>query len=398
MNLSKRAQAVAGSLTLEMDAKAKKMKASGLDVVAFGGGEPDFPTPEHIVHAAYEALERGMTRYTPASGTLELRSAICDKFKRDNGLEYTPNQIVVSNGAKHSIYNALSVLVDEGDEVIIPAPYWLSYPEMVTALGGVNVFVPSLAKDCYCPTIESIEAAITPRTKAFILNTPSNPSGCIYSESLLRGIAELAVKYDFIVISDEIYEELVYDGHQHISIASLGEEIKKRTIVINGMSKAYAMTGWRIGYSAAAPEIAAAMSNIQSHETSNPNAIAQYASIAALNGPREPLTTMHAAFEIRRNQMISRIAAMPSVSAVVPMGAFYVLLNIAQVLGKQYRGIRITDTMVFSNLLLEHGMVATVPGCIFSADDCVRLSYAIDSASIDKGMDRIAAFIEECRE
>lgn len=396
MELSKRAQQVAGSLTLELDGKAKKMKAEGLDVVAFGAGEPDFPTPEHVMKAAHEALDKGMTRYTLSSGTMDLRSAICNKFKRDNNLEYAPNQVVVSNGAKHSIYNALSALVDDGDEVIIPSPFWLSYPEMVTALGGVSVYVQTEEANGFRPTAQSIEAAITPRTKALILNTPSNPTGCVYGEQLLREIADLAVKHDFIVVSDEIYEELVYDGSRHISIASLGEEIYNRTITINGMSKAYAMTGWRIGYLAAPAHIAKAIGNLQSHETSNANAIAQYASIAALEGPREPVQTMCKAFADRRAQLLKRIEETPGVHAATPMGAFYVLLNIGSVFGKSYKGEVVTDSMAFSNLLLQHGLVAAVPGSIFGAPQCVRLSYAIDEASIHKGMDRIADFVKEC--
>lgn len=396
MELSRRAQQVCGSLTLELDGKAKKMKADGLDVVAFGAGEPDFPTPEHVMRAAHEALDMGMTRYTLSSGTLQLRNAICDKFKRDNNLTYQPSQIVVSNGAKHSIYNALSALVNEGDEVLIPSPFWLSYPEMVAALGGMSVFVKTGEADGYCPAAQSIEAAITPRTKALILNTPANPTGCVYGEQLLRQIADLAVKYDFAVISDEIYEELVYDGCRHISIASLGEDIYHRTITINGMSKAYAMTGWRIGYLGAPAHIAKAIGNLQSHETSNANAIAQHASVAALTGPRESVQSMCRAFAKRRAQLLKRIEQIPGIHAVAPMGAFYVLLNIASVIGKSYKGTVVADSMAFSNLLLEHGMVAAVPGSIFGAPDCVRISYAIDEASIHKGMDRIADFVREC--
>ena len=395
MRISKRCQAVTGSLTLEIDAKAKEMKAKGLDVVGFGAGEPDFDTPEFIRNAAKDALDRGMTRYTPASGMLELKVAICEKLKRDNGLEYVPQQIVVSNGAKHSLFNAFQALLNEGDEVIVPGPCWVSYPELVSMAGGVPVVVQAEESNSFKPTAAQIEAAVTDKTRAIILNSPNNPNGFVYSREELKAIADIAVAHDFAIVSDEIYEVLVYDGTKHVSIASLSEEIKEHTIVINGMSKAYAMTGWRIGYAAAPLHVAKAMTNFQSHSTSNPNSIAQCAALAALKGPDDQLQAMVREFDRRRMRMYELINGIDGLSCILPKGAFYVMMNISGLIGKKLNGVPITGSMSFTELLLENSQVAVVPGVGFGADWYVRLSYATNMENIEKGLSRIKAFTEK---
>ena len=393
MQLSQRCLSIAASLTLEIDAQAKRMRAEGLDVIGFGAGEPDFDTPSFIKDAAKEALDKGMTKYTPASGTAALKQAVCDKFRRDNGLSYEPAQIVISNGAKHSLFNAFAALLNPGDEVIIPSPCWGSYPELVKINGGTPVFVEAGEKNGFVPTIEEIRAAVTPRTKALVINSPSNPCGYVFSREFLQQVAELACEKDFAVISDEIYEKLVYDGAQHVSIASLGEDIKERTIVINGMSKAYAMTGWRIGYAAASLKIAKVMGNLQSHATSNPNSMAQFASVAALNGPTGALDAMVEEFDRRRRYMVERINSIPGLSCLLPHGAFYVMLNITGALGKTYKGKEIHSSLSFCSALLEGEKVAIVPGIAFEADDFCRLSYATSMANIQEGLNRLAEFM-----
>ena len=392
MRISKRCQAVTGSLTLEIDAKAKEMKARGLDVVGFGAGEPDFDTPQHIRDAAKDALDRGMTRYTPAAGMLELRKAVCDKLLRDNGLEYQPQQIVVSNGAKHSLFNTFQALLDEGDEVIVPGPYWVSYPELVIMAGGVPVTVQAQEENSFKLTPEQIEAAVTDRTRAIVLNSPNNPNGFVYTRQELQAIGDIAIRHDLTIVSDEIYEFLVYDGAEHVSIASLSPELKERTIVINGMSKAYAMTGWRIGYTASPLHVAKAMTNFQSHSTSNPNSIAQWAALAALSGPDDQLKTMVAEFDRRRKRMVELINGIPGLSCKPPKGAFYVMMNISGLIGKKLHGVPVTGSMSFTELLLENQQVAVVPGVGFGADKYVRLSYATDMKNIEKGLARIREF------
>jgi aspartate aminotransferase len=388
---------VVGSPTIEIDGKAKAMKAAGEDVVGFGAGEPDFDTPEFIKEAAKVALDKGATKYTPAAGMLDLRKAICAKLERDNGLKYAPADIVVSNGAKHSIYNTFHAILNAGDEVVIPKPYWVSYPEIVKMAMGVPVFAESNEADGFLLSAKEIEKVITPRTKAIMINSPGNPSGAVCDPAELEAIAKLAVKYDLFLVSDEIYEKLIYDGHKHVSIASFGDDVKARTIVINGMSKAYAMTGWRIGYTASAPEIAKVMNNYQSNSTSNPNTIAQHAALAALNGPEDEMKAMVAEFKKRRDHMCQRINAIDSLSCRVPGGAFYVMLNISAVVGKTYNGQPIKGSMDFAGLLLETKKVAVVPGAPFGADKYVRLSYATSMANIDKGLDRIAEFVKELK-
>ena len=393
MEFSQRAQSVTGSITLAIDAQAKRMKAEGQDVVGFGAGEPDFGTPKHIIDAAKAALDAGETRYTPSSGTLKLRQAVCDKLRRDNGLAYEPSQIIVSNGAKHSLYNAFQALLNPGDEVIVPSPYWVSYPELIRMADGVPVYVQAHEEDAFVLKPAALEAAITGRTKALVLNSPSNPCGAVYTRQDLAALAEVIRAHDLCVISDEIYEELIYDGYEHVSIASL-PGMQERTMVINGMSKAYAMTGWRIGYAAGPLEWIKVMGNVQSHATSNPNSIAQAAAVAALEGPRDDLDCMRATFDQRRRLLVSGINGIEGLSAELPHGAFYVMVNISGVIGKSCQGRRIEGSMDFTALLLETQKVAVVPGVGFGADQCVRLSYATGEDNIRKGLERIKAFVQ----
>ena len=393
MRISQRCQRVTGSLTLAIDAKAKEMKQKGIDVVGFGAGEPDFDTPEHIRKAAKDALDLGKTRYTPAAGMPELRQAICDKLKRDNGLDYVPQQIVVSNGAKHSLFNSFQALLEEGDEVIVPGPYWVSYPEIVRMAGGVPVIVEGTEENNFKPTIDDFRAAVTDKTRAVVINSPNNPNGFVFTREELQAIGDLAIEKDLSIVSDEIYEFLVYDGAEHISIASLSPKIKERTIVINGMSKAYAMTGWRIGYTASPLNAAKAMTNFQSHSTSCPNSIAQYAALTALSGPDDQLKSMVAEFDRRRRRIVELINEIPGLSCKPPKGAFYVMMNIGGVFGKRYNGAPIVDSMSFTQLLLDNSHVAVVPGAGFGADAYVRLSYATSMENIEKGLARIKEFV-----
>lgn len=395
MSLSQRALNVVGSLTMKIDALAKQMKADGKDVIGFGAGEPDFGTPQYIVDAAKKALDDGMTRYTPASGMNNLKEVICKKLLEDNGLSYSPKNIVISNGAKHSLYNIFQAIIDHGDEVIIPEPYWVSYPEMVKLCGGVPVFVETYEKDGFLAKADDIEKMITRNTKAIIINSPSNPCGGVYELEELKKIAEIAKKHEIYVISDEIYEKLIYNGKKHISIASIDDEIKELTIVVNGLSKAYAMTGWRIGYLAAPTEIAAAIGRMQSHETSNPNSIAQWAGVAALSNGEKEIEEMVAEFDERRKLIVKRINDIPNLSCVEPNGAFYVMMNISQVLGMKCNGIEIVDSMDFSSILLEEECVAVVPGIAFGDHNYVRLSYAISREKIEEGLQRIAHFVSK---
>lgn len=393
IKVSARLSAVKSSVTLAIDAKAKAMRAAGIDVVGFGAGEPDFDTPLHIRQAAKDALDAGCTRYTPAAGELALRKAVCDKLLRDNGLTYAPEQIVVTNGAKHALYNAFQALLDPGDEVLVPGPYWVSYPELIRLSGGVPVPVMGQSESGFKVSAQQLEQAITPRTRVILLNSPNNPNGYVYTREELSAIAALMEKYDLYCISDEIYEYLVYGQAKHISIASLSEEIQERTIVINGMSKAYAMTGWRLGYTASAANVAKAMTAFQSHSTSNVNSIAQRAAIAALDGPTDELKSMVAEFSGRRDHICSLVAETPGLSCVQPEGAFYVMVDISALYGKKADGVEITDSLTFTDLLLEKAQVAVVPGAGFSADNYVRLSYATSIKTIDKGFDRIREFI-----
>ncbi|MGI5875756.1 MAG: pyridoxal phosphate-dependent aminotransferase [Dethiobacteria bacterium] len=393
--LSGRALQITPSPTLAIDAKAKQMKSEGIDVIGFGAGEPDFDTPLHIKEAAIEAINSNFTKYTPASGTPELKEAICKKFLNDQGLEYQPQQIVISNGAKHSLFNIFAGLLNEGDEVIIPAPYWVSYPEIVKLNGGVPVIVETKIENNFKPTRLELEKAISPRTKALVLNSPNNPTSQVFQKKELEDIAALALKANFYVVSDEIYEKLVYGDNKHISIASLGEDIKNLTIIVNGVSKTYAMTGWRIGYSASDIKLAAAMSNIQSHATSNPNSVAQKAAYQALVGSQDCVAEMREAFAKRRDYMMERISRMPYLSCLTPEGAFYLFVNVGKTFTKRFHGEEIKNVDNLATLLLEQYRVALVPGQGFGAPDYVRISYALSLDNIRLGLDRIESFLQE---
>lgn len=393
LSLSRKAASVKPSSTLAITAKAKALKAEGIDIVGFGAGEPDYNTPDNINEAAIRAIKEGFTKYTPASGTVELKKAVSDKFREFNGLNYEPNQIVISNGGKHSLTNIFEVLLNPGDEVIIPAPYWLTYPEIVKLADGVPVFLYGSKDNGYKVTAKQIREAVTDKTKAFILNTPSNPTGMVYSEEELRAIAEIAVAKDFYVVADEMYEYLIYDGKKHVSIASLGEEIYKRTITCSGVSKSYAMTGWRIGYTGSSTEIAKMMGSMQSHQTSNPNSIAQKAALEALTGDQSALEEMRVEFDKRRKYMYERISAMPLLDLLEPEGAFYVFVDFTNVLEKSYKGQKIGTAARAAEILIEDYQVAVVPCADFGFDNFVRLSYAISLEAIEKGLDRIEKFV-----
>ncbi len=390
--ISKKAAGVSPSPTLAIDAKFKEMKANGEDVVGFGCGEPDFDTPEHIKQAAIDAIRMGETKYTPAAGTLKLRQAVANKFLKENGLEYKPTDIVVSNGAKHSLINAFMAILNPGDEVLIPAPYWVSYPEMVKISDGVPIIVNAQEENNFKVTVAQLEAALTDKTKALVLNSPSNPTGMVYTKDELSAIADFAVANNLYVVSDEIYEHLIYEG-KHVSIASFGEEIKARTIVINGVSKTFAMTGWRIGYAAAAPEIAKAMSNIQSHASSNPNSIAQAATVAALEGGMEDVNRMLKQFRRRRDFMVDMFESIDGVSCKRPNGAFYIMMNIDELIGRTMYGTTIHNADDFAQLFLDVAKVAVVPGSGFGADNYVRWSYATSMDNIVEGIERLKKFL-----
>ena len=393
LTVSHRCQNLAPSLTLQIDARAKEMKAAGLDVIGFGAGEPDFPTPEHICDAAREALELGLTRYTPAAGSKELRKAICDKLRRDNDMTYTYGDILVSSGAKHSLYTIFQAILDPGDEVLIPTPCWVSYPEMVRMAGGVPVFIPADESTDFIPTNRDIASRVTRRTKAIIITSPSNPNGSVWSREQLQFVADLAVSHPFYVVSDEIYEKLIYDGREHLSIAQLGEQIKSQTFLVNGVSKAYAMTGWRIGYVAGPRHEITAMASFQSQATSNANSIAMHASIAALLGDQTCVKEMVAEFEKRRNAMVERINAIPNISCRKPAGAFYIMMNIKKLLGRHYNGRILESSLDFAELLLAEKQVAVVPGVAFEAEGFCRLSYAASMETCMRGLDRIEEFV-----
>ena len=393
--LSTIAQAVRASTTMAIDAMFKQMKADGVDVIGFGAGEPDFNTPEFIKDAGIAAIQNNVTRYTPAAGTVELRQAVCDRMKADFGLDYKPAQVVVSSGAKHLVYLALRALVNPGDEVILPAPYWVSYIELIRMVGGVPVVVTATEAEHFKLTAEKLEKAITPKTKAIMLNNPSNPTGMMYSREELEALAAVCAKADLYVISDEIYACLVYDGRKFTSFASLSEDAKERTILINGVSKAYAMTGWRIGYACANEKIAKVMANYVSHSTGSPVAISQKASAAALSGPQDEVETMRQAFEERRNYIVERMNQIPGVSCIMPEGAFYVMMNLEQLIGKTIHGVEITNDDVFADAFLKYGLAAVVPGSGFGAPNFVRWSYATSMDNIKEGLARLEKFLAE---
>ncbi|MDQ0285794.1 aspartate aminotransferase [Desulfofundulus luciae] len=392
MKLADRVKNINPSPTLAIDARAKKMIAAGEKVINFGAGEPDFDTPEHIKEAAMAAIRKGMTKYTPVGGTMELKEAIVQKLKADNGLEYTPEQIVVSAGAKHSLYNAMMVLLQPGDEVILPAPYWVTYLEQIKLAGAVPVIVQTRQENGFKLTAEELLSVVSPRTKMVIINSPGNPTGAVYTKEELVELGKVIEDHGLVVISDEIYEKLIYDGCEHVSIASLSTALKEQTVVINGMSKAYAMTGWRIGYAAAPTEVARAMVDLQSHSTSNPTSIAQAASVAALTGTQEPLKEMVAEFRQRRDYMLQRLNAIPGISCNTPSGAFYVFPSMARYIGRQYKGRQINGASDLASLLLDEVKVAVVPGVAFGDDRCFRLSYATSMENIVEGLNRIEQF------
>jgi len=383
MEISARAAQLTPSLTLSIDSKAKAMKAEGIDVCGFGAGEPDFDTPEHIKAAAIAALEAGFTKYTPSAGLPELRQAIAEKLEADNQLTYRASQIIVSSGAKHSCYNAILATCQPGDEVLIPSPYWVSYPDMVRLAGAEPVIVPTTERNGWKMRASDFENAMTPRTKMLILNSPGNPTGSVYTREELEAIVEVAAEEDIYILSDEIYEKLVYDDTKHVSIASLSPEAYGLTITVNGFSKAYAMTGWRLGYMAAPEAVAKAADNIQSHSTSHPCSFAQKGAIAALKGDQQPLADMRDEFSMRRDYMYDRITKIPNITAVKPLGAFYVLVNISQL------GL---SSQNFADRLLSKANVAVVPGAAFGDDRTVRLSYATSIDIIKKGLDRFQDF------
>ncbi len=396
MEATARVKNIAPSLTLEITAKAKKMKAEGISVIGFGAGEPDFNTPDYIIEAAKKALDIGFTKYTPASGMPELKKAICAKFKKDNGLDFTEDQIVVSSGAKSSLYHAIEAIVEEGDEVLLPSPYWLTYPELIALAGGKTVYVKAGKEQGYKVTADDLRKAATKKTKCLIFNSPNNPTGAVYTKEEVAEIAKFVEESGIYVIADEIYEKLVYGGAEHYSIAQYSEKVKEQTIVVNGVSKTYSMTGWRIGYLAAPKNIAKAIGSMQSHTASNPCSIAQYASVAALNGGEDFIAKMHATFDERRRYMVGRLQKMNGVICPEPMGAFYAFADVSALYGKSYKGKKIEGSLQFADAALSEG-VALIPGIAFGDDHSVRLSYAISMEDIKEGLDRLERFISELK-
>ncbi len=381
--ISKRAASLTPSITLAIDSKAKQMKADGIDVVGFGVGEPDFDTPQHIKDAAIKAINEGFTKYTPSSGIPELRQAASDKFKRDNGLTYKPSQIIISCGGKHSCCNVIQATCEAGDEVIIPAPYWLSYPEMVTLAEAKPVILQTSDKTEFKVTPEQLRAAITPRTRLFILNSPSNPTGSLYTREEIKALGDICVEKGVLIMSDEIYEKLVYDGAEHVSVASFSPKHYEHTIIVHGLAKAYSMTGWRIGITAAPEPIAKAIDAIQSHSTSNATSFAQKGGVAALNGPQDHLKGWLAEYAKRRAYAWEKLNSIPGISCVNAKGAFYLFPNISKL------GLKSMD---FCAKLLEQEKVAAVPGVAFGADEYMRISYATSMENLKKGLERIEKF------
>ncbi|GAB1402091.1 pyridoxal phosphate-dependent aminotransferase [Elusimicrobiota bacterium] len=387
MFLSKRVQSIKPSPTLAIDTKAKELQAQGINVISFGTGEPDFDTPQNIKDSAIKAINSGFTKYCPVAGTVDLKNAIINKFKTDNNLDYAQNEIIVSCGAKHSLYNIFQAVFDDEDEVIIPAPYWVSYPDMALLAGAIPIIVYTDDKNHFKITPKAIENVITSKTKAIIINSPSNPTGVTYTFEELKEISEICVRNNLLIISDEIYEKLTYDKFEFASIAQVSPEVKARTLVVNGVSKSFAMTGWRIGYTAGPKEIVAAMTNIQSQSTSNPTSIALKAATEALNGPKEALEIMRVEFEKRRNYIVERLNKIDGINCLTPEGAFYVFPNVSKLLGKQYNGKMINTDSELATYLLEQAQIAVVPGSAFGAPGYIRLSYATSMEKIKKGID-----------
>ena len=394
IKLTKRVSNIAPSMTLAMSAKSAEMKAAGEKVINFGVGEPDFNTPENIIQAAKDAMDKGYTKYVAAAGLPALKKAVCEKFKRDNNLDYKPSQIVISNGGKHAILNAVAAVVEEGDEVIIPSPYWLTYPEVVRFFGGVPKYVETSRENDFKMTAEQLEAAITPKTAMLIFNSPCNPTGAVYSEEEIKAIAAVCEKHELCVLSDEMYEKLVYDGLKHYSIAEVSPKMKELTILVNGVSKSYAMTGWRLGYLAAAEHVAKAIGSFQSHATSNVNTITQYAALAALEGDQRPMADMVKAFAARLVKMMDILDGYKQfgLDYVKPEGAFYVMLVCDKFYGKSLGDKKIEGSMDFAMELLAAQKVAATPGICFGDDSCIRLSYALSVEEMEEGLERIKAF------
>ena len=392
MNLSKKANSISPSITLEITGKANELKAQGVNVMSFAAGEPDFNTPKNIIEAAIKAMDAGYTKYTKTSGIVELRKAICKKLHQENNLNYSEEQIVVSTGAKQCLANTFLAILNKGDEVILQNPCWVSYTELIKLADGVPVIVNCDENDGYKLSAKNIEKAVTSKTKAILLNSPHNPTGIVYNKNELEEIAQIAKKYNLIIISDEIYEKLIYDGEEHVSIASLSEDAYERTIVINGLSKTYAMTGWRVGYTASSAKLAKIMSSVQSHMTSNVCSISQYAALEALTGPQDSINMMKNAFEERRNFMMKKLEEIDEVSFIKPQGAFYIMVNITYFIGKSINGVKINNSIEFAKMLLEE-KVAVIPGAAFGLENFIRLSYATSMEVIEEGLDRIKSFL-----
>ena len=397
IKVSDRVKAIAPSMTLAISAKANELKAAGERVINFGVGEPDFNTPEHVCQAAKSALDKGYTKYVAAAGLPALKRAIAKKLKADNNLDYEPSQIIVSNGAKHSIFNAIFAVINPGDEVLMAKPYWLTYPEVVKCCGGIPEYIYAKPRHGYKITAAQLENAITPRTKMFIFNSPCNPTGAVYTEEEIRAIADVCVEHNIVVLADEIYEKLIYGGETHFSIAQCSPEMKDLTIVVNGVSKSYAMTGWRLGYLACPENVAKAIASFQSHSTSNVNTMTQYAAVAALEGDVKPMENMIAAFGERRKLMLEKLEEMKSLNLdyVKPDGAFYVMLLCDKLYGKRYKGMKIHGSMDVADMLLTHKQIALTPGVCFGDDDAVRLSYALSAEDMLEGLEKIAEFARE---
>ncbi|MFC1285728.1 pyridoxal phosphate-dependent aminotransferase [Bacillus paralicheniformis] len=389
MNLAKRVSALTPSATLAITAKAKDLKAAGHDVIGLGAGEPDFNTPEHIIEAAVRSMNEGHTKYTPSGGLAALKDSIREKFKRDQGIEYRQSEIIVCTGAKHALYTLFQVLLDEGDEVIIPTPYWVSYPEQVKLAGGKPVFVEGLEENSFKISPEQLEKAVTEKTKAVIINSPSNPTGMMYTEEELKALGEVCLRQNILIVSDEIYEKLIYGGKKHVSIAQLSPELKNQTVIINGVSKSHSMTGWRIGYAAGSEPIIKAMTNLASHSTSNPTSVAQYGAIAAYNGPNEPVEEMRKAFEDRLNKVCELLVDIPGLTCLKPEGAFYLFPNAK----KAAESCGFSSVDEFAEALLEEEKVAIVPGSGFGAPDNIRLSYATSLSLLEEAVTRIRRFV-----
>ncbi len=392
MNLSKKAKSISPSITLEITGKANELKAQGVNVMSFAAGEPDFNTPKNIIEAAVKAMEAGHTKYTKTAGIVELRKAICKKLQQENNLNYSEEQIVVSTGAKQSLANIFLAILNARDEVILQNPCWVSYTELIKLADGVPVIVDCDENSGYKLSAKNIKKVLTSKTKAILLNSPHNPTGIVYDKKELEEISELAKKHNLIIISDEIYEKLIYDGKEHVSIASLSEDSYERTIVVNGLSKTYAMTGWRVGYTASSAKLAKVMSNIQSHMTSNVCSISQYAALEALTGPQDSIKMMKSAFEERRNFMMKKLEEINGVRFIKPQGAFYIMVNIECFIGKSINGITINNSIDFAKILLEEQKVAVIPGAAFGLENYIRLSYATSMEVIGEGLERIKFF------